>query len=126
MWLQTNFTNIAQSTALEQRIREKADKLVHKHPHIVGCHVWVEAPHKHQHQGRRYSLKIDLHVPGHQIVVNRDYDEDVYVALRDAFAAAERKLEEHDQRQRGDVKYHESRTRPSPVENGEAEGDAGP
>lgn len=109
MWLETNFKNVSQSDALEQRIREKADKLSHYHPHIVGCHVWVEAPHRHQHQGKLFSVKIDLHVPGEQIVVTHDGDEDVYVALRDAFAAAKRKLEEHDERRRGDVKHHESR-----------------
>lgn len=126
MWLQTNFKNIAQSDAVGQRIRGKVDKLAQHRPHITGCHVWVEAPHKRQHQGRQYSLKTDLHVPGGQIVVNRDSDEDVYVALRDAFAAATRQLEEHDQRQRGDVKQHESRAQPGTMESDEAESDSGP
>lgn len=125
MWLQTNFRNIPQSDAVEQRIREKADKLERFHPQIIGCHVRVEALHKHQHQGRQYSLKIDLHMPSGQIVVNRESDEDIYVALRDAFSAAKRQIQEHDERQRGEVKQHDSSTRLAAEEGDKVEGDAG-
>ncbi|HEY6024273.1 MAG TPA: cold shock domain-containing protein, partial [Pseudolabrys sp.] len=48
-----------------------------------------------------------LRVPGHEVVVDRDHDEDIYVALRDAFNAAARQLEEVARTQRGDVKTHE-------------------
>jgi ribosome-associated translation inhibitor RaiA len=44
-------------------------------------------------------VRIDLKVPGKEIVVNRDHDEDIYVALRDAFDVARRQLEDHARRQ---------------------------
>jgi cold shock CspA family protein len=47
-------------------------------------------------------------VPSHEIVVNRDHDEDPYVALRDAFDAVTRRLEDIARKHRGDVKAHET------------------
>ncbi|MFM8890643.1 MAG: cold-shock protein, partial [Planctomycetia bacterium] len=52
--------------------------------------------------------------PGGAIVVNREHHldhahEDVYVALRDSFAAARRRLEDHVRRMRGGGKVHASR-----------------
>src|SRR5690606_22918580 len=63
---------------------------------------------QHHHQGRPFRVSIDLRVPGKEIVANRDHHEDVYVALRDAFDAAKRQLEETVRLQRGDVKVHDA------------------
>lgn len=105
--LQLTLRNIASSEALETDIRERMEKLERFHPHIVGCHVTVEVPHRHKHQGRCFNVRIDLTIPGGEILVNRDLHADLYVALRDAFDAARRRLESHQERQRGDVKTHE-------------------
>jgi cold shock CspA family protein len=51
-------------------------------------------------------VRIDVRVPQHEIVATRDHHEDVYVALRDAFDAAKRQLEEFVREDRGDVKQH--------------------
>ena len=49
-----------------------------------------------------------MRVPGHaEIVVNRQQDEDVYVAMRDAFDAVARRIEEVVRIKRGDVKSHD-------------------
>jgi ribosomal subunit interface protein len=105
--VQITFRDIAPSEAIESHIRDKAAKLEEFYPAITGCHVTVEMPHKHKHQGKECSVRIDLHVPGGEIVVNRDRHEDMYVALRDAFDAAKRQLEEYGRKQRGNVKHHE-------------------
>jgi cold shock CspA family protein len=48
-------------------------------------------------------------MPGHaEVVSNRHHDEDVYVALRDAFASVTRQLEDVVREKRGDVKVHET------------------
>ncbi|HRH81480.1 MAG TPA: HPF/RaiA family ribosome-associated protein [Thiobacillaceae bacterium] len=99
------------SEALEAAIREKADKLDHFYPHIMSCRVTVEIPGKHRNQGKEFKVRIDLTVPGTEIVVDRDHHEDVYVALRDAFDHAKRQLEDYARRQRGDVKAHEAESR---------------
>lgn len=105
--LQITVRDIPASEALDAHIREKAAKLEQFYPQLIGCRVVVELPHKHKHQGKQFAVRIDLTVPGSEIVINRDQSEDVYVALRDAFDAARRKLEDYARRQRGDVKNHE-------------------
>lgn len=105
--LQITVRNIEHSDALETRIRDKAQKLEEFCKHIMSCRVVVEAPHKHHHQGKQFNVRIDIDVPGNEIVVNRDHHEDVYVALRDAFNAAKRQLEDYVRKIRGDVKTHE-------------------
>ena len=83
---------------------------------ITGCHVVVAQPHRHSRSGRLWSIRVDVVVPGADVVVNHDHPldhshEDVYVAMRDAFLAARRRLEDHARRQRGDVKRHAGRAR---------------
>jgi ribosomal subunit interface protein len=107
--LQITIRDIEHSEALETRIREKAHKLDEFFNHIMSCRVVVEMPHKHHHQGKQFNVRIDIGVPGSEIVVNRDHAEDIYVALRDAFSAAKRQLEDYARKVRGDVKTHEPR-----------------
>jgi ribosomal subunit interface protein len=114
--LDVKFRNMDPSPAVEARIREKAEKLERFHDRIIGCTVVVEAPHRHHHKGKLYSVHIDISVPGKDLVVDRakpanHSHEDVYVAVRDAFNAAVRRLEDHTQRMRGEVKTHASTQR---------------
>jgi ribosomal subunit interface protein len=107
--LQITIRDVDHSEALETRIRDKAQKLEEFFKHIMSCRVVVEAPHKHHHQGKQFNVRIDIGVPGSEIVVNRDHHEDVYVALRDAFDAAKRQLEDYARKMRGDIKTHEAK-----------------
>ena len=91
--LQITIRDFPQSEALEARIREKAAKLEEFHPRITRCRVTVEEMRKHHQQGRHFQVSLDVRVPGREIAVNNARDEDVYVALRDAFDAAKRQLE---------------------------------
>jgi ribosome-associated translation inhibitor RaiA len=68
--------------------------------------VVIEMPQRHKHQGKLHSVRIDLAVPGTELVANHAQDEDVYVALRDAFASITRQLEEYARKRRGEVKSH--------------------
>lgn len=111
--LQITIRGIEHSDALEIHIREKANKLDEFFDHIMSCRVVVEVPHKHQHQGKQFNVRLDIGVPGGEIVVNRDHAEDIYVALRDAFDAAKRQVEDYARKIRGDVKTHQPRFRPA-------------
>lgn len=104
--LQITCRNIEHSEALEAHIRNKMEKLEEFFKHITSCHVVVEVPHKHQHQGRRFNVRIDIGVPGNEIVVTHELADDVFVGLRDAFNAAKRQLEDYARKLRGDVKTH--------------------
>ena len=111
--IEITFRGFAHSDAVETRIREKAAKLEQFCDNIIGCRVAVELDHQHQHQGNLFHVRIDLNVPGRQIVVSREHHdkqshEDMYVALRDAFDVAKRQLEEHVRIQRGEVKKHQA------------------
>lgn len=104
--LRITIRDIPASEALEAHIRDKVGKLESFFDHIISCHVVVEMPHKHQHQGKEFTVRINIGVPGSEIIVNRDHHEDPYVALRDAFDAAKRQLEDYAHRIQQKIKVH--------------------
>jgi ribosomal subunit interface protein len=109
--LQITFRNVTPSDAIDAKIRERAAKLDTYYDRITGCHVLVEAPHRHHHQGKLFHVRIDVILPGTELIVNRapmehHAHEDVFVAIRDAFDAARRQLEDYARRQRADTKQH--------------------
>lgn len=111
--LQISFSNMDSSDAVRARIEELASKLERFNQDIVGCRVVVRAPNRRQQSGRLYHVSIDLTLPGHEIAINRSSPndqthEDVYVAIRDAFEALTRRLEDVTDKMRGKVKTHVS------------------
>jgi cold shock CspA family protein/ribosome-associated translation inhibitor RaiA len=105
--LQITMREFDRSDALEADIRKHAAKLEQFHPRVTSCRVTVEEAHKHHQQGREFNVRIDLRVPGDEIVVTRNHHVDAFVAVRDAFDSARRQLEEAIREQRGDTKAHE-------------------
>jgi ribosome-associated translation inhibitor RaiA len=118
------------SPAVDQRIRDEVEALEHFFNRITSCHIVVEAPNRHHQQGREFCIRINLRVPGSEIVVNHEPSlhsvvagsgvgewekhletqpdhKDIYVAIRDAFAAARRQLEDYARVVRGDTKHHQ-------------------
>jgi len=107
--LEISFQGIPHSDAIEAAVRRHASKLDEFCPDIMRCRVSVILDKKHKHQGRSFNVRIDVTVPGHELVSSREHDEDVYVALRDAFKDATRMLEDVVRKRRGQVKHHEER-----------------
>ena len=110
--LQVVFRNMESSAAIEAVVRERTDKLDRFHEHIMSCRVVIELHHRHHHQGNLYHVRVDVKVPEAEIVASREpaehhAHEDVYVAIRDAFNAVQRRLEDYVRRRRGAVKTHE-------------------
>ncbi|MDZ4403626.1 HPF/RaiA family ribosome-associated protein [Prosthecobacter sp.] len=126
---QITFRHMDVSPAVEARIREEVAALGHYFNRITSCRVVVEAPHQHHQRGKGFHISIDLHVPGSEIVVNHEPSlhgtvansetgewekhletqpdhKDIYVSIRDAFAAARRRLEDYARVLRGDTKHH--------------------
>ena len=111
--LQISFRNMDPSPDVEAMVREKAAKLNRFFERIVGCDVTIEAPHRRRHKGKLYKVRIDIGMPGKDVHVTQEgpknqAHEDITVAIRDAFEAAVRQLEDHARRLRGDVKSHAS------------------
>ena len=111
--LQLSFRSLEPTPAIERRIREYAARLERFHPRIVSVRVLVEGRHHRHHKGNLYHVRVEVGVPGEDVVAARESafehaHEDVYVALRDAFRAARRQLEDRSREQRGAVKTHEA------------------
>jgi hypothetical protein len=122
---------VAHSDALEELVRQRVAWLEQFYGDVVGCRVLVELPHRHHHDGRHFHVRIELTVPGHApIVVShepslhgvlKDFEETAHskvtevdgelryaqVAVRHAFDAARRRLQDFAREQRGAVKTHE-------------------
>ncbi len=92
---------------VESEIRDKAAKLEMYYDRITRCRVVIEAPVGHHRHGGPYNVRLDVTVPGSELVVNRQADEDLTVAIRNAFDAMRRRLEDYARQQRGDTKTHE-------------------
>jgi hypothetical protein len=80
-------------------------------PQITRCRVVIEAPHSHHQQGELFEVRLDISVPGGEISVSRARANDpahvdAYLAVRDAFMAARRKLQDYERERRLDVKRH--------------------
>jgi ribosomal subunit interface protein len=110
--LQIAFHNLEHSEAVKELIEEKVAWLERFHNRITSCRVVVEAMHWHNQQGNPYLVRIELTVPGGEIVVNREAEshtqgQALNSTIREAFEVARRRLEERAQRQRKDVKRHE-------------------
>lgn len=109
--LQITFRHMDSSEAVAARIRARAEELERFFDRIISCRVVVECRHPRRQQGNLFHVRVDLGVPGREIVVGRDpaphhAHEDAHVAVRDAFDAVRRLLEDHVREQRGDVKLH--------------------
>jgi ribosome-associated translation inhibitor RaiA len=128
--VQITYRNMDSSAAVTERIQQEAAKLEEFFSRITHCRVMVEAPHRHHKWGELYHIRIDIGVPGKDLVVSHEptahgvlsHDEpaalwkhieihpehkDVYVAIRDAFMSARRQLQDYASRLRGEVKHHE-------------------
>jgi cold shock CspA family protein len=128
--VQITFRNVASTPELEENIRARAQKLEKFYSPITSCRVLVEAPARHRQKGYSFHVRIDLTVPQGEIVVKREptlypKEKDIgderrrkqmetrperkhlEVAIREAFHAARRRLEDHARQKRADVKTHE-------------------
>ncbi|HUL06122.1 MAG TPA: HPF/RaiA family ribosome-associated protein [Candidatus Acidoferrum sp.] len=111
--LQIAFRNIDPSAAIEARVRTAARKLARFHGRITSVRVVIAAPENRHHRERLYDVRISLAVPGGTIWINRGGQlnlahADVYVAIRDAFNAAVRRLEDFVRRHESKMKHHEA------------------
>jgi ribosomal subunit interface protein len=110
--LEVVFEGMEPSEAVRARIRRESSRLERFHARITSCRVVIELPHKRHHQGNMFDVRIHITTPGgHDIVVRRSptanhAHEDAYVAIRDAFAAARRQLEDLARKLSGRVKTH--------------------
>ena len=107
------FRNAERSDAVEAAVRERAQSLARLHDRMQHCRIVIEMTHRRMPKGRQYRARIDLKLPGRNLVVGRASASspghaDAYQAVRHAFDAAERRLQDFSHRRRGEVKTHEA------------------
>jgi len=89
---------------LEAELRKRAGRLERHSDRITSCRIAVERPTGNHHQeGGPYRVRVDITVPGSELVADKS-GEELYAAIRDAFDAAERQVETWADRRRGEVK----------------------
>jgi len=144
--VQVTFRNLAHDEALEQEIRDQVSWLEQFYAGIVRCHVLVEVPHRHRHDGRHFHVRIDVTVPGGPPIVvshepslhgqSKDIEDEAHrkddeiksvhryatVAIHEAFDLARRRVEDFAREQRGTVKAHEVPSHGEVVELSRADG----
>ncbi|HYH18159.1 MAG TPA: HPF/RaiA family ribosome-associated protein [Azospirillum sp.] len=114
--LEIAFHNMDPSEELEGYIRERAEKLERMYDRLVGIRVALEHQHRQHKTGNVVDVRIELMVPGSDIVVSRQPNKakekyanpDARTSIRDAFEAAERQLKDFKQKLRGDVKARDA------------------
>lgn len=112
MQIDITFHGMEGTEALRTDIQRHALKLEKFAGDINKCNVVLEpAEHRH-HKGNRFMVRIRLTLPGGELDVGHlpsenTSHEDAYVAIRDAFRAMRRKLQDFRRRQQGKVKHHE-------------------
>ncbi len=87
--------NMAGADALERCIGEEAQKLEGICDRIRRCQVSVETLRQERGQGAQFAVRLIITLPGTEVVFNREHAGDVYLAVRDAFAAAGLQLRDH-------------------------------
>lgn len=118
--LQITFRHMPTSKIFENRIRELARRFEKFSSNITHCHVVIETPHQSSTNGAAFDVNITLSVPDCVIAVRRSHSNDprhtdAYVALRDAFNAAKRQLQDYERMRRGAVKTHSARPEETPT-----------
>jgi ribosomal subunit interface protein len=102
------------SEALRQRIEREAAKLERFHDRITSCRVALIGRGHRRRQGDLFAVRLQITAPSEgDVIIDRNptddhTHEDAYVAIRDAFAAARRRLQDRRRRQQGQVKTHQT------------------
>jgi len=109
--VQIAFRNVPPLEEIEHLIRDHVARLERLFDRIVACRVVVDAPHRRRQKGRRFSVRLELTLPGSDVIISHDESpdpahEDLPTAVRDAFRHARRRLEDHARVMRGEVKSH--------------------
>jgi ribosome-associated translation inhibitor RaiA len=113
-----HFHGIEKSEAIEDRVREKVSKLEKHCGRMSRCRVVLEAPHRSPQRPKAYKIKIEISLPRRQpIVVCHEREgshahEELPLAIRDAFEAALRKVDDVSTKVGARTKLERGRRRP--------------
>ena len=129
--VQITFRNLEPSPMVEEWVQAEAEKLETFYDRIMNCQVAIEIPHRHHRKGKQCHVRIDLAMPGKELVIKREPaassrsrktkaelagkvskiepHHDLRLVIHDAFKAAGRCVQDYARLHRGDVKSHQPR-----------------
>ena len=96
------------SDSLQDEIREKVSKLERFYKDLIDCEVAIEAPVGHHKKGGPYTVRINMQVKGKELAVSNRANAELQAAVREAFDAARRQLEDRSRLMQHETKSHES------------------
>jgi cold shock CspA family protein/ribosome-associated translation inhibitor RaiA len=110
--LQLSWRGLEPTPEMVEAIHTRVQKLERAFPELIGCRVLVEVPHHRHRKGNLYHLRVELAVPGPDIIVDRapqehQPSESFRVAVTETFKAARRQLEDCAQVRHREVKVPE-------------------
>ena len=104
------FRNTAVTSALNQEIQARIAWLEAFQPHIKGCRVVFDVPHRHPHHGREICVEIEVALPKGPVHVHHrhapggappasaagagGFHQEAVEAIREAFHVARRRVSE--------------------------------
>src|SRR5215813_6021698 len=97
--VEIHFHGIEKSAAIEERVREKMSKLDKHFGRMTRFRVVLEAPHRSPQKPTVFQIKIEISLPRRQPIVvchereGSHANEELPLAIRDAFEAALRKVD---------------------------------
>lgn len=106
------FRNLEATDDLEQEILTGIARLEEVYPDLISCRTMVADDTPAQKNGSNYRARLDVSIPGHEVVVDEDNEHGASArsavrTVRDAFAIARRRLKKSKHRQRGHDKAPE-------------------
>ncbi len=109
--LEMTFRDVEKTPEIEELIKQKTARLDKVFPDLMSCRISVEKPQKHQRSGSPFRVRIEMGVPGDDIMVTResgegDMHEPLSKIVNQAFTVARRRLREAKERREGRVKTH--------------------
>ena len=104
--LDLRFVGVAPSQAVADTVRRRIGCIERICPEVQGWRVTVEREQPHQHPVRPFAVRVDVSLPGHEVGITRIHDDDVHVAVRNAFDATSRKMEDRARMRGGEDKQH--------------------
>jgi cold shock CspA family protein/ribosome-associated translation inhibitor RaiA len=111
--LDISFQNSEPSEEIRSEVERQAKHLEKFHDRITSCNVTVIAPQSRHQKGGLFKIDIRIAMPSHKdIIVTKTHGdapehEHVTVAIKDAFRAAQRQIEDAVREMRGEIKPHE-------------------
>lgn len=117
--LEISFHGLDKSEAVETRIREKFARLEKHFERMTHGRVAVEVTRRRSDLPTFYNVKIEIGIPGHAPVVithepaDGDMKADIMLVLKDAFAAAQRRLDDVAAKMDKPARREQTRRKPS-------------